>query len=545
MKPLRVIFLLLGWGVLTAVPAMAGPNSGGILAAHNPALFESATDGGLSLCNQGLEPSGYGDIVTRINGATHEDPAVWKVYCVFSGGSSPRLAGLTFGLTYDGSKLTIPRWGVCADFELPDAAWPLSGTGNSVLWDSARTGEITCAYWFTTYAYAPATVALGPHPTQGGSFADDSNPPLIDAVAGFGQMGFDTGGYLPPLGGAPGACCDRQYGACTMLTSEECGADIFKGAGVPCNPSPCTSVGACCDPVNFWCTASTRAQCDAVNGSFLGVETTCALEGAALCFIGGACCTPCQCSITLQDGCSAPGVWNGAGASCSPDPCSGTMTAACCNGATGACTMTIQAQCTGSSVWRCQWTACSPNPCPQPGACCSPVDGACLLRLPAECAAPGIFHPEWTVCSPNPCPQTGACCDRITSACALSLESDCSVTGIWHSDWHACSPNPCPPSAVPEPAPQVCPSLILAPNPFAAPAALVLRYPASGPATVEIADASGRLVRSWIDRSGVSGLRTGTWDGRDDAGRDLPAGVYLLRVVTEGGSITGRAVLLR
>jgi hypothetical protein len=287
-------------------PAWAGPHAGGILVAHNPALWESATDGAVSICDQGSAPSGYGGIWARVNGATASNPAIWKVYCVFPSAASPRLAGLTFGLSYDEDKISLPRWGNCAGFELPDPAWPASGTGNSLLWDTPATGTIVQAYWFTGYADSPATADLGPNPTQGGTFADDGNPAELDPIAGYGEMGFDMDGAVPPLGGGPGACCDRQSGVCSLATAEGCGANIFKGSGTACTPDPCTTFGACCDPINFLCLQASRAECDARSGAFLGVETTCAVEGDALCFIAGACCTACGCGITLQGDCPPP-----------------------------------------------------------------------------------------------------------------------------------------------------------------------------------------------------------------------------------------------
>lgn len=51
--------------------------------------------------------------------------------------------------------------------------------------------------------------------------------------------------------------------------------------------------------------------------------------------------------------------------------------------------------------------------------------------------------------------------------------------------------------------------------------------PVSGDAAVTIRDASGRRVRTLLDAaSGAAAERQAVWDGRDDAGRALPAGVY-------------------
>jgi flagellar hook assembly protein FlgD len=48
-----------------------------------------------------------------------------------------------------------------------------------------------------------------------------------------------------------------------------------------------------------------------------------------------------------------------------------------------------------------------------------------------------------------------------------------------------------------------------------------------------------------LDEFGSAG-RVATWDGRDESGRELPAGVYFLRAETSGdGRSAGKVVLLR
>jgi hypothetical protein len=87
--------------------------------------------------------------------------------------------------------------------------------------------------------------------------------------------------------------------------------------------------------------------------------------------------------------------------------------------------------------------------------------------------------------------------------------------------------------------------LALAPNPARQEMRIDVRSAAPAAtdewATLEVTDLSGRTVRRM-----AGPLRAGfTWDGCDGQGRRLPAGVYLVRVVTAGGTWRGRGCLLR
>lgn len=84
------------------------------------------------------------------------------------------------------------------------------------------------------------------------------------------------------------------------------------------------------------------------------------------------------------------------------------------------------------------------------------------------------------------------------------------------------------------------------PNPFLGRTHVILRLPgeaAVSPGLVTVCDAAGRLVRALRcdkgQRTPVGGV---WWDGADEAGRELPAGVYLLRFST-GGEVVRRSVI--
>lgn len=61
-----------------------------------------------------------------------------------------------------------------------------------------------------------------------------------------------------------------------------------------------------------------------------------------------------------------------------------------------------------------------------------------------------------------------------------------------------------------------------------------------------IHDVAGRLVRRWVDLpASADGRRTLPWDGRDGDGRELPTGIYYLRLQMDGQSAVRAATLLR
>jgi hypothetical protein len=64
-------------------------------------------------------------------------------------------------------------------------------------------------------------------------------------------------------------------------------------------------------------------------------------------------------------------------------------------------------------------------------------------------------------------------------------------------------------------------------------------FPGHFPASIDIADGRGKIVRSAYDRSRAGGMRSYSWDGRDNNGRPVPPGRYTAKVVS------GRLVMIR
>ena len=76
------------------------------------------------------------------------------------------------------------------------------------------------------------------------------------------------------------------------------------------------------------------------------------------------------------------------------------------------------------------------------------------------------------------------------------------------------------------------------PNPSNGPVAFSLEVYDGGAVTLEIVDVAGRRVRGAELAAGGPMSRIWTWDGRDDAGRVTPAGVYRVRAMSPSGGVS-------
>ena len=72
------------------------------------------------------------------------------------------------------------------------------------------------------------------------------------------------------------------------------------------------------------------------------------------------------------------------------------------------------------------------------------------------------------------------------------------------------------------------------PNPSNGPATLGFTLPHAGRARLELLDVGGRRVRTLIAGTLAAGPQSATWDGRDDSGQQLPAGLYWARLEADG-----------
>lgn len=104
-------------------------------------------------------------------------------------------------------------------------------------------------------------------------------------------------------------------------------------------------------------------------------------------------------------------------------------------------------------------------------------------------------------------------------------------------------------TATTAPEPDAAPAAVVLrnhPNPFNPSTAIQFGLPGQACATLRIFDAEGRAVATPLRSVTLSaGFHTVTWEGRDDTGRPLPSGVYLLRLETSLGTSTRKATLLK
>lgn len=83
------------------------------------------------------------------------------------------------------------------------------------------------------------------------------------------------------------------------------------------------------------------------------------------------------------------------------------------------------------------------------------------------------------------------------------------------------------------------------PNPFGQSTRVAFSIPRAGTVRLSVYTVGGRLVRSLPAEHLDAGRHTVTWDGVDDTGRRLPAGIYLYRLEAPGRDLFGKMAMLR
>lgn len=103
-------------------------------------------------------------------------------------------------------------------------------------------------------------------------------------------------------------------------------------------------------------------------------------------------------------------------------------------------------------------------------------------------------------------------------------------------------------SALAAPGPETASAFALAPpapTPTRSGARMRVTLPRATAVRVSVCDAQGRRVRAWDAGVLAAGTHQLAWDGRDDAGRPVAPGVWLVNVEAGGRTRNGRIVVLR
>ena len=83
------------------------------------------------------------------------------------------------------------------------------------------------------------------------------------------------------------------------------------------------------------------------------------------------------------------------------------------------------------------------------------------------------------------------------------------------------------------------------PSPMTSASTIRFELDRPGPVRLDVFDVSGRHVRELVRGEQAAGAHELSWAGRDDDGRALPPGVYLLRLAAVNRMVEQRVVKLR
>jgi subtilisin family serine protease len=169
------------------------------------------------------------------------------------------------------------------------------------------------------------------------------------------------------------------------------------------------------------------------------------------------------------------------------------------------------------------WTAADPDSVTAVSAVLEPADGAARPLGEDRPPAGGLV-------ARLPCAGLAAGPARLV----VTAED---THGAWHDRTTVVLPVTLAPGPCEGPGPGGATPILAAPNPFQGRTWIA----APGPATLRIVDLGGRVVARRASGPGVEGW---DWDGRDDAGRRLPAGLYFARIGSGGAQRTVRLVRL-
>ncbi len=83
------------------------------------------------------------------------------------------------------------------------------------------------------------------------------------------------------------------------------------------------------------------------------------------------------------------------------------------------------------------------------------------------------------------------------------------------------------------------------PNPFNPSTTMAYDLPQAGPVALVVYDLRGRQVARLAEGRREAGYHQVTWAGRDAAGREMPTGIYIVRLTTPGNTKSIKMLLLK
>ena len=360
----------------------------------------------------------------------------------------------------------------------------------------------------------------------------DCEDVAASCVAGADQTGFGQAEHLVYVVGTPvpGACCYPDE-SCLFIPEDACadGGGIWRGAWWDCEPNFCYLLrGACCLPddcvdyLSPW-------ECAAIGGDYAGDGTmcywgVCPRPPGACCFESG------ECLVVDGQACfSQQGYFLGEGSTCDPNPCLEAF-GACCD-IEHVCRIVHPLDCVDAGgEYQGDYVRCEETTCGEPvGPCCF-ADGTCRIMTASLCDLYGGIWLGWNEpCDPNPCPASRPDQSRTDARVHyLILDSRANdAGGPWRLEYRISRPGGLPED---EAAGEGSSGLLARPNPFALQTTIVGPRGVTGSVRLEVFSAAGRLVRRIQRERGDldAGVR---WDGLDDRGVRIPAGVYFIRVI--------------
>jgi hypothetical protein len=84
----------------------------------------------------GITPKACSDPSATVTGGLL---SYYAVLCVFGADPDSGIAGMLFGIDYNGSPragVDVNSWTLCGDLEFPSDSWPADQTGNIITWDN-------------------------------------------------------------------------------------------------------------------------------------------------------------------------------------------------------------------------------------------------------------------------------------------------------------------------------------------------------------------------------------------------------------------------